>query len=166
MTFAPGKKQKDASTGSWARDLDMDLKQLRDEYHTDLLVSLMEDKEYPMLQIPNLRERAADYGIEVLWFPIGDGSCPTSIEEFGGAVQRVVTALRNGNTVVVHCKGGWGRTGIMAAACLLSIESDLTPEEAIAIVRRARAGTVENERQERFVAQYASYLRRWQINEL
>lgn len=160
MTFAPGKKQRDAATGSWARDLEMDLERLRDEYQTDLLVSLMEEHEYPLLQIADLRERAADYGIEVLWFPIGDGSCPRSIEEFGGAVERVVAALRSGKTVVVHCKGGWGRTGIMAAAALLSVTSDLTPEEAIATVRRARKGTVENERQERFVAQFARHLGR------
>jgi protein-tyrosine phosphatase len=160
MTFAPGKKQRDALTGPWDRDLDSDLARLRDEYHTDVLVSLMEEHEYEELQIAGLRERAADYGIEVLWFPIRDTSCPESDEEFDEAVGRIVGALRDGKTVIIHCKGGLGRTGLTAAAGLLSASSELTAGEAISAVRRARAGAVENERQEEFVAGYASRIRR------
>lgn len=155
LTFAPGKKQRGALTGHWDRDLDADLARLRDEYQTDMLVSLMEEHEYQQLQISGLRERAKDYGIEVLWFPITDTSCPESEEEFGEAVGRMVGALRAGKTVVIHCKGGLGRTGLTAAACLLSAGADLTADEAIKAVRRARAGAVENLRQEEFVAKYA-----------
>ena len=38
LTFAPGKKQRHAQTGSWDRDLETDLRVLRDEFGTDLLV--------------------------------------------------------------------------------------------------------------------------------
>lgn len=160
MTFAPGKKQRDALTGHWDRDLDADLARLRDEYGADLLVSLMEEHEYEELRIAGLRERARDYGIEMLWFPVRDTSCPESEEEFDKVVTRTVAALRDGKTVVIHCKGGLGRTGLTAAACLVSAGSDLTAEESVRIVRRARTGAVENERQEEFVARYARRARR------
>ena len=160
MTFAPGKKQRDAATGSWDRDLDADLARLRDEFRTGLLVSLMEEHEYAALQITQLREMAKDYRIEVLWFPIRDTACPESEEEFDEAVGRITGALRGGKTVVIHCQGGLGRTGLTAAACLIAAGSDLSAEEAIRVVRRARAGAVENERQEEFVASYARRARR------
>lgn len=159
LTFAPGKRQRDALTGHWDRDLDADLARLRDEYGADLLVSLMEEHEYEELRIADLRDRAVDYGIEVLWFPVKDTQCPESEEEFAAAIGRVVGALREGQTVIIHCKGGLGRTGLTAAACLLSAGSSLTADEAIRAVRRARAGAVENERQEEFVARYARGLR-------
>lgn len=159
MTFAPGKKQRDALTGRWERDLDADLARLRGEYRTDLLVSLMEEHEYEELQITDLRARAADYGIEVLWLPVKDTMCPESDAEFDETVGRIVSTLRDGKTVVIHCKGGLGRTGLTVAACLVSAGTDLTADEAIRIVRRARTGAVENERQERFVAEYARRIR-------
>lgn len=159
LTFAPGKKQRDAMTGRWDRDLDADLARLRDEYRTDLLVSLMEEHEYKELRISGLRERAPEYGIEVLWFPVKDAMCPEREEEFDEAVARMVGALRDGKTVVIHCKGGLGRTGLTAAACLVSAGTDLAADEALRIVRRARAGAVENERQEEFVARYAVRVR-------
>lgn len=160
MTFAPGKKQRDAMTGRWDRSLDADLARLRDEYRTDLLVSLMEEHEYEELGIAGLREKAADYGIEVLWLPVSDAMCPEPEDQFDEAVARIVGMLRDGKTVVIHCKGGLGRTGLTAAACLLFASSGMAAGEAMEIVRRARAGAVENDRQEKFVAEYERRMRR------
>ncbi|MGH7084161.1 MAG: hypothetical protein ACREFN_04140 [Acetobacteraceae bacterium] len=46
----------------------------------------------------------------------------------------------------VHCKGGLGRTGTIAARLL--IECGRQPHEAMAIVRRARPRTIETPEQE------------------
>jgi len=144
-------------TGHWERDLDLDLAHLRDEYKVTLLVSLIEEHEFEALQIRELRERAGDFGIKVLWSPIRDVSVPKSIDEFAPAVQTVVDALRAGETVVAHCMGGLGRTGL-AAACVLVATTELTPAESITIVRRARPGAIQTCGQEEFVTLFQRFV--------
>jgi hypothetical protein len=41
MTFAPGKKQNNAMTGTWNRCLDEDLNEIRNHYKVDVLVCLI-----------------------------------------------------------------------------------------------------------------------------
>lgn len=150
LTFAPGKKQKGAQTGDWDRDLVADLSALRKQYRTDVLVSLIEDHEFINLQIPTLRDEAPKFGIEVIWFPIRDQSVPASIADLYAVVQSIAATLREGKTVVIHCMGGLGRTGLVAASVLIAMTT-ITPEDAISTVRRARPGAVENLEQEKFI---------------
>jgi protein-tyrosine phosphatase len=158
LTFAPGKKQRNAATGHWHRDLETDLRALRDTFQTDLLVSLVEEKELLELQIPNLREAAPLHGIEVLWFPIRDQSVPSSFPEFLEAIQYIVSSVRRGKNVVIHCKGGLGRTGLVAATVLVAL-THLKPEQAITTVRKSRPGAVETAEQEEYVSVYHRYLK-------
>jgi protein-tyrosine phosphatase len=158
MTFAPGKKKKDSTTGAWDRELDEDLRRLREEFRTDLLVSLIEEHEFAQLQIEGLREQAPLFGIEVLGFPIRDVSVPYSIEQFHAVVKTIVGRLGEGETVVIHCMGGLGRTGVMAAACLIAAVKDLSSTDAIEIVRRARAGTIETRQQEDYISEFKEFL--------
>ena len=51
ITFAPGKKQPNASSGSWYRDLDTDLKRIREFYKIDVVVCLIHKQEFTKLQI-------------------------------------------------------------------------------------------------------------------
>lgn len=51
ITFAPGKKQKDAMTGSWYRDLSKDIDRLAMHYKIGTLVSMVETWEMKELQI-------------------------------------------------------------------------------------------------------------------
>lgn len=41
ITFAPGKKQKDAWTGSWTRDLEKDVERIAKHYEIKTLVSMV-----------------------------------------------------------------------------------------------------------------------------
>lgn len=54
--------------------------------------------------------------------------------------------------MLVHCRGGLGRAGTVAAALL--IELGETPREALRKVRAARPGAVETRGQERYIAAY------------
>ena len=54
ITFAPGKKVE----GRWERDLEIDLRRLKEEYHAEVLVSLIERSEYSDLRIPDLFQKA------------------------------------------------------------------------------------------------------------
>lgn len=59
---------------------------------------------------------------------------------------------------MVHCRGGLGRTGTVAA-CVLVALGDHTAEEAICAVRAARRGTVQTREQEDFVRRFGETLR-------
>ncbi|HEX8551525.1 MAG TPA: cyclin-dependent kinase inhibitor 3 family protein [Abditibacteriaceae bacterium] len=156
MTFAPGKCQLNAISGVWQRDLELDLTRLREEWKADVLVPLIEEFEFENLKIGKLRERAAELGMAVVWFPIRDISVPTCMDSFGVLIESLTEHLRAGRTVVVHCMGGLGRTGLVAAACLVAL-AELSPREAIAAVRRARLGTIQTREQEEYITRFQQF---------
>jgi protein-tyrosine phosphatase len=151
MTFAPGMWAGSVG-GRWERDLAADVRALEEEYETDVLVSLMEDHEYHGYRIPELLERDSIGGIEILRFAIEDMGVPQEAESegFEAFVQDVVRRLEQGQNLVVHCRGGLGRTGTLAACVLVALGRH-TADEAIAAVREARKGTVQTIEQEDFV---------------
>lgn len=151
LTFAPGKKDT-----KWDRDLDVDLAALQALGATHLL-SLMDAWEYEHLQVPRLRERAADFGMAVTWHRIPDQGVPTDTAAFLTVLVTLREALAQGSTVIVHCRGGLGRTGI-AAACTL-IVGGMTAAEALRSVRATRPGTVENDRQEAYLRHFEKAVR-------
>jgi protein-tyrosine phosphatase len=158
MTFGPGKKAQGLEC-TWDRSVALDLDALRAVGCT-LLVSLMEDHELTRFGMRELLTLAAPRGIELVRFPICDGSVPLPEEapRFDALVARIDAALAAGSTTIVHCRGGLGRTGLVAAALLTRRGYDAP--EAIRVVRAARPGTVENDEQARYVEAYARGLRR------
>ena len=155
MTFCPGKRQQASMTGGWERDLGTDLDALS-EWGARVLVSLMEPEELRAVGVPpeELARETATRGIEWVNLSIVDGSIPgeASLEQWRSLARSLRDLLEKGGSVVFHCLGGLGRTGAMAA-CLL-IESGHAPADAIAAVRAARPGTIENASQEEFVLRY------------
>ena len=148
MTFAPGKRAAGIS-GRWERSLQIDLARLRSVFAVEVLVSLIETRELLELGITALAEVARATGIEVRRFPIPDGGVPADEQAFVADVRTTVASLRAGKVVVVHCRGGLGRTGLYAAACLRALGEP--GDRAIARVRAAREGTIETREQEDFV---------------
>ena len=159
MTFAPGMRTTDMR-GQWERDLAADLQVLEERYETNVLVSLMENHEYHGYRIPELLERDTYGGIEILRFAIKDMGVPREAESerFEAFVQDVVERLKQGQNVVVHCRGGLGRTGTLAACVLIALGRH-SADEAIAAVREARKGTVQTREQENFVRLFEETVR-------
>jgi ADP-ribosyl-[dinitrogen reductase] hydrolase len=156
MTFAPGKRQNDALTGRWARDLNIDLDRLCTIYGAELVVSVMEVKELGALCIPSLSSALGARGIGWLHVPVVDGGVPEEGHTWLGALRLVRSRLLDGRTVVVHCMGGLGRTGMFAAAVLITFGT--APALAIEQVRAARPGSIETRAQEQFVM---TFDKRW-----
>lgn len=140
-------------SGQWARNMEKDLLRLRALFKTDVLVSLIEEPEFAELGIPDLRERAEALGMRSRWFPIPDFHAPTSMAALSQLVSTILTDLQQGDRVVLHCKAGLGRSGLVAACCLVA--SGYDSHTALAQVRQARPGTIENETQEAFIAAFA-----------
>ena len=57
--------------------------------------------------------------------------------------------LRRQMDVLIHCRGGLGRAGTIAARLLIELGTE--PGEAIANVRAVRPGAIETDDQEEFV---------------
>jgi hypothetical protein len=74
-------------------------------------------------------------------------------------VERIVDELDKGMRCVMHCRGGMGRAGMMAACVLLRRGECSKAKEAIETVRKRRGrGAVESRAQEDFVAKYSQRL--------
>jgi ADP-ribosyl-[dinitrogen reductase] hydrolase len=91
-----------------------------------------------------------------LHLPIADVSTPGPAFERSWARQGegIRARLRDGFSVVVHCKGGLGRAGMIAAKLL--VELGHSRDSAISKVREARPGAIETPAQVDYVrAQHA-----------
>jgi protein-tyrosine phosphatase len=150
MTLAPGKWDPHPKFGpAWARDLGLDLQRLREVEHVDQLVSLVEEPELRLLRIEHLTRESAARGLPLVRFPIPDGGVPADLVAARALVAQSAARLRAGERLVYHCRGGLGRAGTMAACTLM--ELGLTPDAALAEVRRARKGAIETSVQEAFI---------------
>lgn len=160
MTFAPGMKTP-GMHGRWERDLKADLRVLREEYGADVLVSVMEEHEYSGYGIPELFEQDFLEGIEVARFAIEDMNVPREAEadEYETLIQGIVDRMREGKNVVVHCRGGLGRTGTVAACALVALGNH-SADQAIDAVRAARNGTVQTRDQANFVRRFEETARK------
>lgn len=150
ITFCPG-KQGDSYTGApWARDLDTDLDAVA-RWGARAVVTLIEDHEFEMLGVPGLGDAVRARGIEWHHLPIVDVQPPDARFESGWATSgpRLLELLGAGEKVLVHCRGGLGRAGTVAA--LLLVETGMPGEEAVRRVRAARPGAIETPDQLRYV---------------
>jgi ADP-ribosyl-[dinitrogen reductase] hydrolase len=146
LTFCPGKKQAGAFTGSWDRDLDLDCDAIRD-WGASAVVTLVEDHELRSLAVAGLGMAVQERGMAWHHLPIRDVSTPSPAFEAawvdaGGQLRALV---RKGGNVLIHCKGGLGRAGMIAARLL--VELGLPPEHAIAQIRAVRPGAIETRAQ-------------------
>jgi protein-tyrosine phosphatase len=149
VTLAPGKSDRFAIGGPWARDLDADLNAIA-AWGAVTIVTLLEQHELAHLAITRLGEEVQRRGMEWLHLPIPDVSTPEA--EFEAKWPAVSRHLRSrldaGENILIHCRGGVGRSG-MVAARLLS-EAGVDAETAIARVRAARPGAIETWEQEQW----------------
>ncbi len=114
---------------------------------TDLHV-LIEDDELDEMFLPSLAETANSLGLGIVRFPIVDYGAPSdeaSVKWSEGAASREA-AFAEGGTLAFACQYGAGRSGMMAACCL--IEGGLAPRDAIALVRGHFGEAIESEAQE------------------
>ena len=157
LTLCPGKQQRGAATGAWARDLGADLDAIA-EWGAVAVVTLLEEAEMKRLGVENLGTEVAARGMEWWHFPIKDGGVldeKQSTPWWLTCYYHLLPILRDGFDVLIHCKGGLGRAGMIAGDLLVQLGLD--SEAAVDLVRAARPGAIENREQEVHVMQ----LRGW-----
>jgi len=102
------------------------------------LITLMPADEMTKFAAASLPGCCADYGISWFHLPVEDDQAPD--ERFAGAFathkEALLSLLEQQGTVAIHCRGGSGRTGFMAAILLL--ESGMDRDEVVRQVQGLR----------------------------
>ncbi len=113
-----------------------------------LVVSLTPIDEMEALGAGDLKRGLSELGLGWRHFPIEDFGVPAAAEEglWRALADELHAALDAGEGVLLHCRGGLGRSGMVAARLLA--ERGAAGAEAVARVRANRPGAVETDAQE------------------
>ena len=121
------------------------------------LVSLLERGEEEELDLSEERSLAEAAGLEYVSLPIPDLGVPPNVAAAVAVTERLATAVGDGGRVVVHCRQGIGRAGLVACGTLMQL--GFGTDDAIAVVAEARGRDVpETEVQVRWLREYALIL--------
>ena len=150
LTHCPGRRQLDAQQRNWRRSLPDDLADIV-AWNAVGIVCLVESHELPKLGVPDLAQQALERGLRWFHLEIPDMRPPgaTFDEAWSAHGHSILDILSRGERIVMHCAAGLGRSGMVAAKLLVTF--GMTPEQAIALVRQRRPGTIETEEQARYV---------------
>ncbi len=118
----------------------------------DGVVVLIEPHEYPGGDIRNYINLWKDVGVEVYYSPTRDFWFPPILELYH-ITKWIHEKIKEGGRVLVHCMGGIGRSGTVAASYII-YSSDMVPWNAVSHVRKHIPGALEVPRQEKIVYDY------------
>jgi len=136
-----------------AANLQTNLQALRDN-GADKILCLLEDVESSELGLQKQEALTQAIGMEFQRFPIPDYGVPDFLD-LQVQITRIGKDLSNGRHVLVHCRGGVGRTGLIC--CCLMLTTGISVPDAISIVTRQRGEQVpETPEQIDMLIRYAS----------
>ena len=155
LTLCPGKYQPVASTGSWDRQLDVDVQALVD-MGVSHLVSLITKEDMQMLRVTDLPGEVAHHGLAWDHLPLPDTTAPTQswMEQATLVLNDIIASIPEGAKVVVHCMGGLSRAGTFASLYLWM--RGMNMRDAIKTVREIRGPHAMNSRQVAFLMRMAN----------
>lgn len=151
LVSCPGRNDPQASGGGWARDLATDLDAIR-AWGAAAVVTLVTAEELALLGVAAMGREVTARGMAWIHLPIADMTVPDAAFERAwrdAAGPRLHGLLAAGRDIVLHCRAGLGRTGMIAARLL--VETGTPPDAAIRAIRTARPGTIETPAQEGYV---------------
>ena len=155
LTLCPGKYQPIASTGSWDRQLDVDVQALVD-MGVSRLISLITKEDMQMLRVTDLPGEVAHQGLAWDHLPLPDTTAPTQswMDQANPVLNHIIGTIPEGAKVVVHCMGGLSRAGTFASLYLWMRGMDM--RDAIKTVREIRSPHAMNSRQVAFLMRMAN----------
>ena len=118
------------------RNLKDDMESLLRRGITHVMV-LMEETELRRYRVPGLLQEYSNHGLQVLHHALVDGSVPP-LHQLFHAVENIKSVINGGGRLLVHCYGGLGRTCLVVAAFLMSIDPHMTPQYVIDLLREKR----------------------------
>ncbi|KAJ8411905.1 hypothetical protein AAFF_G00155430 [Aldrovandia affinis] len=112
-------------------------------------------------RVPCLLDAYQQQGLGVHHLPFPDGGVP-ELGQCCQILEELQLSIENNRKTVIHCYGGLGRSGLMAACLLLKLSVTMTPDKAIDILRQLRGGgAIQTVKQYNFLHEfrekYAAY---------
>ncbi|EJD52708.1 phosphatases II [Auricularia subglabra TFB-10046 SS5] len=174
LSSCPGKKVRLTGPvkgrGAICRDLRSDLSRVKD-IGVGCIVCCLDDDELDFLGASWTEYSAVanSIGLDVLRLPTPEGLAPlvprVVDEHLGRAIHQYTM---RGVPILVHCRGGVGRAGLIACCWMLKLglcgwerDSVALVERVIAVVRRRRSiKAIETFEQVRFLVDFVDYLRK------
>jgi protein-tyrosine phosphatase len=115
--------------------------------HIDGVLSLLTPDEEQDLDLRNEAGEVRAQGMNFTSFPIPDRQTPKSESKLAEILEIVTRDLSAGRNVLVHCRQGIGRSGLVAA-CLL-VKKGMSPGAAVDSVSAARGVSVPETAEQR-----------------
>ena len=162
------------------RDLRIDLERFK-HMGVRTIVCCLDDEELKFLGSPieEYKKEAQAQGFDLLWLPIAEGFAPVDVSKFDIFMSMLILnyTLR-GLSILVHCRGGIGRAGMVACGWMfkmnlvkpdepysvpVSEESRAlsTVRELVEVVRSRRSvRAIETAEQARFLMDYVRFVYR------
>lgn len=145
LTVLPGRKDR-------GRNLKDDILQIK-KAGFDVVVSLLANDEYRSYGVPDLLDQYSSNGLNVLSLNIIDQGVPSN-DDMNELINEIHSLVNNNKKILIHCVGGLGRTGVVAACYLIKYDSYSTIK-AIEHVRQVRSKrAIESKLQEEFVKNF------------
>ncbi len=111
------------------------------------VASLLEAAEAFEVGLGDEQQVCERHGLRFIPYPIPDRGLPTSVADFAAFTKNLYHQIAGGESTVVHCRAGIGRTGIVAAGVLL--HAAFEPDEAFAQVSKHRGVEVPDTDEQR-----------------
>ena len=119
------------------------------------VVSLLEPQEERDLDLQREAAEVRDNGMEFVSLPIPDRQVPRSEAGLANMLDKVERSLSDGKGVLIHCRQGVGRSGLVAA-CLL-VKKGFSPGAAVEKITASRGVVVpETEEQREWIDHFAT----------
>eukprot|EP01101_Sappina_pedata_P002059 TRINITY_DN12335_c0_g1_i1.p1 TRINITY_DN12335_c0_g1~~TRINITY_DN12335_c0_g1_i1.p1 ORF type:complete len:333 (+),score=87.25 TRINITY_DN12335_c0_g1_i1:67-999(+) len=138
MSMSPGRWK-----GAWRRNLSKDIDELKTSHAVDVLVTLLTENEMQAMRMGNLERDLERNHMEGIHYAIRDKWVPDDVRELASVIEKISVHLKMGKSVVVHCNGGKGRTGLIVASVLMAA-GGYSFKEAVSTVWASRKGTLRN----------------------
>lgn len=139
-----------SSRGDWLEDEIADWKR----GGISSVLSLLTPEEERDLDLSKEASLAKKRGLKFTSLPIPDRQVPQSEADLARVLDKMNASLISGRNILVHCRRGVGRTGLVAA-CLL-VKAEMSPGAAVETVSAARGLAVpETGEQRDWIERYA-----------
>ena len=123
----------------------MDIRDIaRQDIHQ--VVSLLETDESCGLGLEDEAGLVSGQSMEFVSYPVVDMGVPVCIDDFARLSLKLFRQVESGTNTLIHCRGGIGRSGLLAAAVLL--HAGRTVQQAFArvsLMRNARVPETEQQ---------------------